>query len=212
MYQLINEHIEALLVEIDYKKYIQPYLFICKEFSAQTEFSDTFKKSFKTYYRLHGPAVSDDFSECFFELLNEFRSKPEVEIKDIVHRLYELPSNDKGAHKVHFSFASKFVHTLNNSRPIYDSLVAAFYLLPNISPGWKLERKFKAGQEIYTFLNNEYDRVINEGLLADAIDRFRAHFELGEEYSDVKVIDTLIWRFTAMVKSGAIMDARIQYR
>lgn len=90
-------------------------------------------------------------------------------------------------------------------------MIAAFYFFPDIKPNWSKEKKLKEYLENYQFLKTEYSRVITKGLLNQSMDKFREYFSIRNEFSDVKIIDTLIWRHTALLKSGAFRNRQILY-
>ena len=90
-------------------------------------------------------------------------------------------------------------------------MVEAFYFLPRSYAG-KHERKLENLLASYRFLVKEYDRILREGLLADALHAFRRHFSLPPLYSDYKIIDTLIWKFVPFLESGALRDGSVVYR
>jgi hypothetical protein len=64
----------------------------------------------------------------------------------------------------------------------------------------------------YRFLVSEYQRVLKEGIMGDAISTFRNHFDLTNLYSDQKIIDTLIWKLVPFLESGAVRDGIVMYR
>ena len=74
-----------------------------------------------------------------------------------------------------------------------------------------MEAKLKRLLRSYRFLEKEYDRVLKEGLLEPAITTFRKRFNVGNNYADEKIIDTLIWKFVSFARSGAIRDGTILY-
>jgi len=211
MYQLINNNIHLLLDGINREDHVDPYISIREKFDNQESNTPEFKSTYRKFYQLNAARLSEGFCESYFGLLEENRNNEEIQVESIVNQLYQLESNSKGTHAVHFSFASKLAHTVNNTLPVYDSMVAAFYFFPDIKTNWNKDRKVQEYIASYQFLMSEYDRVIESNLLGHAIVQFRARFEVGVEYSDVKLIDTLIWRFTSLLKSGAIRNSQIQY-
>ena len=211
MYSLINNNINLLLDGINEKDHITPYISISESFNKNQSNNLEFKMLYRKYYQLNAARLSEDFCESYFSLLEENRTNDTIDIVDITNRLYELKSNSRGIHSVHFSFASKLVHTVNNVLPIYDSRVAEFYFFPNIKPKWDKDRKTQEYLASYHFLREEYDRIIEDKLLELSIAEFRKKFTTVEKYSDVKLIDTILWRYTAFLKSGAVRDGEIQY-
>lgn len=211
MYRLINNNINLLLDGISKETHIDPYISICKSYKNQKSNTPEFKKTYRSFYQLNAARLSDDFCESYFSLLEESRDNDTVNVEDITNRLYDLESNSKGTHAVQFSFASKLVHTVNDDFPIYDSMVSAFYFFPDVKPNWDKKRKIQEYLESYQFLRNEYCRIMENNLLEVAMEEFRERFAVGDEYSNMKLIDTLLWRFTALLKSGAIRNGDIPY-
>jgi len=95
--------------------------------------------------------------------------------------------------------------------PVYDKMIADFYFLPS-GPG-KEENKDKLNRLLisYEFLVGEYSRILKNNFLGHCIERFRKKFSLGSEYSDIKVIDTIIWKFVSMLRRGAVRDKNVVY-
>jgi hypothetical protein len=91
----------------------------------------------------------------------------------------------------------------------YDSLVAKFYFLPEGEGTF--DEKLQSLLSSYGFLVAEYERVIREGLLVPAIDASRARFDVDGTLTEVKIIDTLIWRFAAMLNNGGLKSGIIRY-
>ncbi|MBU0712581.1 hypothetical protein KKA87_11800 [bacterium] len=211
MYRLINKNIKQLLEDIKKKDHIDLYIYICKSFEKRQSTTSEFKDIFRKFYRLNAARLSINFCELYFSLLEKNRNNRKIDVRDITNSLYELESNSRGIHAVHFSFASKLAHTIDNTLPIYDSMISTFYFFPDIKTSWTKDRKIEEYMANYQFLRSEYKRIIRDNLLKQTMVQFRNKFGIGIEYSDVKLIDTLIWRYTALLKSGAIRNGQIQY-
>ena len=95
--------------------------------------------------------------------------------------------------------------------PACDRMVETFYFLPRSYSG-TAEKKLANLAQSYRFLVTEYDRILREGLLDPAIDGLRRRFKLTPDYTDQKVIDTLIWKFVPLLKSGALRDGSVVYQ
>lgn len=211
MYTLINNNIDTLLREINRKSHVLPYIELSNSFRQGDYNTNAFQRQYRDFYQLNAARLSDDFCSAYFNLLN--RANREISVEEIINALYFIQSNAKGIHAVHFSFATKLIHTLDNNLPIYDRMVATFYFLPDIKQNWTKEKKIEVYLNSYKFLKSEYERVIDNNLLEISIDKFRKKFDVDDkQYSNCKVIDTLIWRYTALLKSGAICNRHIQYR
>ena len=210
MYNLINSNIDLLLNGIQREDHIDPYIHIGKAFNKRENSSPDFKAKYRKFYQLDAARLSSEFCESYFALLEKNRDKEEIDIRDIIEKLYELKCNKKGTHSVHFSFASKLVHTIHSDLPIYDSMVAAFYYFP-VKAYWSKDRKIEEYLLSYEFLKREYTRIMDQNILEQSIDKFKNKFCVGEEYSNVKIIDTLIWRYVALLKTGAVRDDHVRY-
>lgn len=210
MYCHINGNIELLLNDINRQNHVADYIVIHDKYEAKESNTSEFKSMYRRYYQLNAARLSEEFCDSYFRMLENGRNK-EINIEQIVNDLYKLKSNSKGCNAVHFSFATKLAHTINNSLPIYDRMVASFYFFPDIKQHWSKDRKINEYMASYQYLVNEYGRVIDKNLLSPSIERFRSIFDVGDNYSDVKIIDTLIWRYTAFLKSGAMRIGKIQY-
>ncbi|MCK7510859.1 MAG: hypothetical protein MZV70_46850 [Desulfobacterales bacterium] len=66
--------------------------------------------------------------------------------------------------------------------------------------------------ESYEFLRWEYRRILDNGLLSRAIGLFRDCINLADRYTDIKVIDTLIWKFSECSRQGQFKVARSFHR
>ena len=84
-----------------------------------------------------------------------------------------------------------------------------FYFLPE--RGATFDDRLKNRMESYRFLIEEYRRVLTGELLATSIAAFRSRFTLAEAFTDMKIIDTLIWRFAAMLSGGALKRGLVRY-
>lgn len=95
--------------------------------------------------------------------------------------------------------------------PIYDDRVRAFYFLPHANNGGAIEPRIHRCLDAYDALVNEYDRIIANNLLHQSIVRFREELH-PEEFTDIKIIDSLIWAFVTWAKRGAaLVNGHLQY-
>lgn len=100
---------------------------------------------------------------------------------------------------------------LRPDQPVYDSLIEAFYFLPAGGQTDNLEQKLARLLRAHAFLYWEQGRVLDEGLLGDAVPLFRARFAVSDNYTDRKVIDTLLWKFASLLRRGAVRDGAVVY-
>lgn len=212
MYQLINENIGQVMDTIDRRKDIDPYLNMAEIFNkGSISENDNYKAIYRKYWQLNAARLSDEYCGHYFKVMEDYRHIDRIDIEDVVRALYEVPSNSKGK-TIQFSFATKLIHTIDNTRPVYDSLVCDFYFLPQIKSSWKYNKKLTVYTQAYNFLICEHKRVLNNNILSGSIGAFRECFGVPITYTDEKIIDTLLWKFASFARSGAILLGDIVYR
>lgn len=205
MYEIISRNIERILGNIDEDLDIRTYLTLLNRFRNVDVTCDTeFQNNYCRYWRLFGAGLSQEFRTAYFELMERLRGGPLPSIEEVTRILYEVPSNSSGRKRLQFSFASKLLHTLDPHRPIYDSMVATFYRFSVPNPIKSFEEKLQGFLGFYNFLTVEYNRVLTTQTLAQPIARFRNRFSVSDEYTDEKVIDTLIWRAMDLRRKGVL--------
>ncbi len=212
MYKLINENVARVLGTIDIRRDIDPYLKMSEMFNlGRISDNDEYKTIYRKYWQLNAARLSDDYCNHYFQVMEDCRQQASINIEDVVKALYEVPSNSQGRKTIQFSFATKLLHTIDNTRPLYDSLVGHFYFFPQLKPSWKYSKKLTACTRAYDFLVREYKRILDEDLLSESIRKCRERFGLPRTYTDQKIIDMLLWKFAAYARTGAILYAKIQY-
>lgn len=80
--------------------------------------------------------------------------------------------------------------------PIYDSLIAAFYSFQEPKNKQPLVTRIAVYTAFLDFLSQEYRRVLANNLLDASIQAFRNHFT-PQQFTDEKVIDSLLWAYVA---------------
>ncbi|MBX5453435.1 MAG: hypothetical protein K6U10_05785 [Acidobacteriia bacterium] len=90
-----------------------------------------FEKMFIAYYGLNSGGITDKFREAYFDRLYELRGKPidDACYDRLLWELYEIPRHEgkKGRKSLQFSFVSKLVSILDESRPLFDTNVRRFF-------------------------------------------------------------------------------------
>jgi hypothetical protein len=213
MYSRLNESIDLVCSNIDPTTDIKPYIRLTRAiWNIDVSADNDFQSSYRKYWQLNAARLGSTFVGAYFSYFEKLKQESKIELKRVAQDLFEVPTHGDGRQSLQFSFASKMVHMLRPQFPVYDSTVEAFFFLPLGSQSESTERKLDRLLESHRFLKWEYDRVLNEGLLRPAITAFRGRFSLGPEYTDQKIIDTLIWKFVSVLRSGAIRDGAIVYR
>lgn len=212
MYKIINDNILLIINAVNRSRDIEPYLTLQSTFQNGSILNNSeYKTTYRNYWKLNAARLSDNYCEHYFRVLEKYRNRDQQDVEGVVKELFEVSSNSKGKKTLQFSFATKLLHTIENTRPVYDNLIADFYFLPQIKANWEYDKKLSAYLKAYDFLQQEHKRVLNNNILSTAISRFRTHFELPATYTDQKIIDTLLWKFTSFLRKGAIRECKIKY-
>ena len=195
MYRIINQNIDLILGSVNEDLDIHTYLTLLNIFQNVDVAQDAeFQSKYCRYWRLFGAGLSQNFRSAYFELMEGLRGRPIPSIGEVTRILYDVPSNKSGRKTLQFSFASKLLHTLDPHRPIYDSMVATFYRFMVPAPNKSFDVRLQSFLSFYGFLIIEYKKVLSNGLIQRAIAHFRHRFSVPDEYTDEKIIDTLVWR------------------
>ena len=164
-----------------------------------------------SYWALNGAGLGQRFRGAYYSLLEQSKhSTGQPSIENITRTLYEIPINAKEEKALQFSFASKLAHMIDPSLPVYDRMVETFYFLPRSYSGAP-EKKLANLLRSHRFLVIEFERVLKDGLLSPAVSEARRRFQLPADYSDQKIIDTLIWKFVPFLEKGAVRDGSVQF-
>ena len=213
MYTIINQNIEALLDSINPQADIDPYIWLFGALPNRNVAQDQeFQRVYRRYWQLNPARLSEDYLAAYFGHLEQLKGQPEhVTVEAVARHLLPIPTHGNGRQSLQFSFASKLVHMLNPEQPVYDSMVQSFYFLPSGGANETTEQKIARLLASYEFLYAEYGRVLQQGLLNQAIQQFRERFNVNATYTDRKIIDTLIWKFVGFLKGGAVINSVVVY-
>ena len=213
MYKLINRHIGQLLDVIDPGIDIQPYVLLVRQLNRVDVSRDLeYQRKYRRYWQLNAARLCEPFCQSYFALLEGLKRRARgATVGTVAQQLLQVPCHNNGQRALQFSFASKLVHMLNPQLPVWDSMVESYYFLPKGSTIETTEQKLQRLLASYDFLCVEYNRILQQGALLPAIRQFRQRYRLGSEYSDIKVIDTLIWKFVGFLRSGAVRSGQVMY-
>ena len=199
---------EEIIENID-KESVDVYLWIKNEYEKSRGGHELlnnkiFQFVFRSYYRLDSAGLSEKQKQRFFELLAQKESRLNI----ILEELYKLPTlrkkNGKPIHTVQFAFATKLLHTLDNTKPIFDSKVAVV-IYQHVNGNTK-ERKIESCKKIHVDLKNLYTQLILDQKIQQVIKEFRSKFKatLKENRIDnEKVLDFLLWSLGKLMKNEA---------
>ena len=149
-----------------------------------------YRRKFAGYYRMR--FVSQQYRDSFFSLFEAIKNDPDISFVDVARQLSQVD----GRHE--FSFISKMLHTIDPSRPIYDSQVdQALQIhrtyLPNIDAKiWQDEEILKQISFVYRCLEAASEMV--EPLVA--FDRIIPNRTM----SIAKKLDFLLWALGGIEK------------
>jgi hypothetical protein len=213
MYAIINQNVGALLNSINPQADIDPYVWLLGALPNRNIAQDQeFQRVYRRYWQLNPARLSKGYLAAYFGHLEQTRGQPEqVTVEAVARHLFPIPTHGNGSQSLQFSFASKLVHMLNPEQPVYDSMVESFFFLPTGGANETTEQKIARLLISYNFLHAEYGRVLEQGLLAQAISQFRARFRVNAAYTDRKIIDTLIWKFVGLLRGGAVRNGVVVY-
>jgi hypothetical protein len=210
MYSALNRHIGPLLASIAKDGGLDQYRYLIDTFRrTDTKRDEQFQRVYRSYWQMGAARLGGGFCSAYFGLLEELKAFERTDVGSVAVRLFNIASNSKGERKLHFSFSTKMVHMLQTDMPVYDSRVAQFYFLSE--EGATFDERLSNRLESYRFLVKEYRRVLDEGLLAPSITAFRKRFTMIDAFTETKIIDTLIWRFAAMLSDGALKTGLVKY-
>lgn len=206
MYQLIEKNCTAIISSIP-RSHVTKYDWLMH--NAALSGSPAFQTRYKNFWRLNAARLSPDYCQTYFAELRSAQLNTTSPDK-VAARLFATPTHRNGRQSLQFSFATKLVHTADPTTPIYDSLIAAFYFFQEPSQKLSLPKRIAHLTAFQKFLVQEYQRILSKKLLARSISSFRKHFK-AQNFTDQKVIDSLLWSFVGLLKRGEIVNRQITY-
>ena len=121
--------------------WLEENLYKC-DLSTDTEY----QRRFVHYYRMR--FVSKEYKRAFFNLFEQIKNDQSTSFEKIARELYLIDE------KHEFSFITKMLHTIDTSRPIYDSQVNAALKLRTYQPDF--EKRLKKDKEILSRISDQY--------------------------------------------------------
>ncbi len=206
MYDLINAHIDTILKQKIIPSHVNDYSCLIQNLSQIT--GSQFQKKYRGFWVMRFPCQA--YCQIYFQTLQAAMTNPPT-LNVLAENLYNTPSRKDGSLTLEFSFATKLLHMINPQTPIYDSKVAAFYFFQEPNSKRPLQERIARFCAFHAFLIQEYQRVLQNGLLASSIRTFRQKFSL-QNFTDEKVIDSLIWAYVVLLQDGALTKGQVIYR
>ncbi len=171
---------------IEHKANLDDYFYLKIEYEKGNVKNEKFRKTYKNFYNMYPFGFTDEFYEKYFDFLSE----GETDIRKILNELSKIEDKN-GKKSVQLAFASKLVHTVDSSMPLYNSTVADLFNLA-IAKG-DLERKIDSSLEIYGKLKTFHGSLAAKDSIKRAMLEFRKRNNFKEGIlSDAKLIDLLI--------------------
>jgi hypothetical protein len=207
MYNLINSNIHPILQQIQ-RDWVNEYDWLVSNLPDCDQ--PAYQRRYKVFWRLNAARLHDNFCKAYFQALQSARSIP-PDLSNLTLALHATPTHGSGRRSLQFSFASKLLHMVSPSLPIYDSLVAAFYFYEEQNRKLLLQQRVASLVGFHNFLSSEYERILTHKLLGPSIAAFRNHFN-PLHFTDEKIIDSLIWGYVSILKRGAVVEGQVSYQ
>jgi hypothetical protein len=189
-YEEINNNIDDILQAVG-PAHVAQYDWLIQNINLIATIE--YQRQFKTFFRLTGAGLSQTYCHAYFHFLEAGLNNNAIHLDSLAHDLYQIPINT-GRQALEFSFCTKLCHMLNRELPIYDVNIRIFYNFVEPPRHLLTDQRIAAYVHFHQFLIAEYNRVLNEGLLAPSIQAFRQHLA-PQHFTDIKIIDSLIWAF-----------------
>lgn len=189
-YEVINDNIDHILRAVS-PAHVAQYDWLIQNIHQITELE--YQRRYKGFWRLSGAGLSQTYCHAYFQHLQARLENNATHLCILAHELYQIPIN-RNRQALQFSFCTKLCHMVNHQIPIYDSNIRRFYRFNEPSRDLPIIERIREYARSHQFLIDEYNRILNEGLLAPSIQAFRQHFN-PQHFTDIKVIDSLIWAF-----------------
>ncbi len=167
---------------------VDVYLWLQEEFERGDILQNRlFQFVHRSFYRLDGAGLSEIQKAEYFVLM----SQGTVDLKKILDKLYEFPTLRKN-NTIQFSFATKLIHTIDNTAPIFDAEVGRVF--HKAVSGKTKDAKIESAENIYSELINIYQKLLENSEIKKVIQAFNMKFvPTTKVMSAQKVLDFLLW-------------------
>lgn len=206
MYDLINNHVQIILATIP-QNHVTDYDWLIQ--NLQQAGTPQYQANYRNYWGMNAARLNAAYYGAYFQALQAALANPPP-LGNLAQALYQIPAHANGRQSLQFSFATKLLHMANPQSPIYSKEVAAFYFFQGPDYNHPLQQRINDLVAFHNFLSTEYARVLTNGLLTTSFQAFHAQFN-PQHFTDVKIIDSLIWAFVALLNNGALMNGQIIY-
>lgn len=207
MYHLVNNHLQQILQSIR-NAHVAEYDWLVQ--NIQQVANPEYQTRYIRFWRLNAAHLCQDFLQVYFHQLQTALGNNPLPVGVLANQLYRIPTHANGRQGLQFSFCSKLCHMLDRQIPIYDAMIRDFYFFNEPKRNLPLQQRINRYAQFHQFVFDEYNRVLNQGVMAPSIQAFRQHFN-PQHFTDIKVIDSLIWAFTSLLRKGGLMAGMIDY-
>ena len=149
-----------------------------------------YKRKFAGYYRMR--YVSKQYRDSFFSLFEAIKTDTDISFVDVARRLFQVD----GRHE--FSFISKMLHTIDPSRPIYDSQVDQALQIHRTYQ-LNIDSKIQQDEEILKQLSFVYRCLEAASEMAEPLAAFD-RIVPNRSMSIAKKLDFLLWALGGIEK------------
>ena len=143
-----------------------------------------YKRKFGGYYRMR--FVSQQYRDAFFSVFEQIKYQRNISFEEVATELYPVDN------KHEFSFISKMLHTINPTRPIFDSQVNKALDLKRTAYFPSLEKRIEWDGDILNKIALTYGELLRDKdirtLLTD-IDKVVP----GQIMTPEKKLDFILW-------------------
>jgi hypothetical protein len=211
MYDLINQYAQTVVGTIP-REHVTDYEWLIQNVGQAN--TSGYQNRYRRFWAMNPARLSPAFYLAYFGAMSA-ATKQTPTLGALAPNLHAASTNSKGRQSLQFSFTTKLLHMTNQHLPIYDSQVAAFYFfqepdIKNPKDPEDLKRRIGVFTSFHDFLRQEYARVLQNNLLAPAIQEFRLRLN-PKHFTDEKIVDSLIWAFVGLLRKGALQKGQIAY-
>lgn len=177
---------ETLFQKIKSDAHLDDYFYLKLEYEKGNAKNRNLQERYKNFYKMHLFGFTQEFYEKYFDFLK----KGETDLKKVLKDLSKI-ENESGKKTVQLAFASKLVHTVDSTKPLYNSTVSNIFNL-TVKRG-SLNERIKSSLEAYSELEAQYDNLLQREKIKTVINRFRERFNFKEGIlTDYKLLDLIL--------------------
>ncbi len=181
MIVLSKDQINNSLPQI--KRGLEKYLHIRGMMNEPSFYNNPeFRKKYNGFYRMRRGQV---FQNIYFELFSSTHNA-DFTFEGILNKIYAQTNRYEA------SFASKLVATINDSKPIIDSLVLENTGL--ILPKYNQPNRMISILEIYNKLESKMNLFLQEPMAKYLVESFDNYFPDATHISPIKKLDFVLWQ------------------